>query len=487
MSAEKEIDLDQYDISREEYERRLQEKVQEVMERKLEQDDGARVSRRRFLKALGLGAGTVGLSSFGASLFKLTSPSKKSSVNADQVGGLDVMVDTLSNRPAAGQSGRLFYSSSGDGIYYDNGSSWVQVSKAAPIPVDEVTTDVVLNGQTVDLKVYEDTTGDGAADNTETVSVSNGTNTYTLNNLSGGSGNDYWVEWQISTSSDTAATPKANSVQLKNVGTWETAAEWDSAQSESGVVHESVSNTSNNDASGVKKGYSISSPLYSSSLIGYWPLQEGSGSTAYDFSGNNNDGTVNGSPVAGGTGPLGVSSYSFDGSTDYISLPFRPSGQTAFTVSAWIKLNTHKLNRIWMHGKDSNYSYSALTVNSSGIPGVSFEDAQSDGVSASASSSISTGQWYMLTGTFDSGTATMYVDAVQVGSGTNTAVGSVDQIETTSDATTIGRECEFSENFFNGIISDVRLYNRALSASQIQTMYDVVTTQGSLTTAAKTS
>jgi len=47
----------------------------------------------------------------------------------------------------------------------------------------------------VDLVVYEDTSGDGNADNQASTSMSDGTTTYTLSGFTGGAGNEYW--WEV--------------------------------------------------------------------------------------------------------------------------------------------------------------------------------------------------------------------------------------------------------------------------------------------------
>lgn len=58
----------------------------------------------------------------------------------------------------------------------------------------EVSSDFTLNNQDLTLTVYEDTTGNGEADNREKVSLSSGTNTYSLDKIQGDSSNEYWIE-----------------------------------------------------------------------------------------------------------------------------------------------------------------------------------------------------------------------------------------------------------------------------------------------------
>jgi hypothetical protein len=57
-----------------------------------------------------------------------------------------------------------------------------------------ISSDFTLNNQNAELTVYEDLTGNGTADNTETVQLQNGTTSYDLSNLQGGEGNTYWIQ-----------------------------------------------------------------------------------------------------------------------------------------------------------------------------------------------------------------------------------------------------------------------------------------------------
>lgn len=55
----------------------------------------------------------------------------------------------------------------------------------------------ISDTSSIDLTVYEDTTGDGNADNTEKIDAQNGAKLFTLDNLVGGGGNDYWFDAQL--------------------------------------------------------------------------------------------------------------------------------------------------------------------------------------------------------------------------------------------------------------------------------------------------
>jgi len=93
--------------------------------------------------------------------------------------------------------------------------------------------------------------------------------------------------------------------------------------------------------------YSISSVLAlglvlteaaDASLVGYWTFDEGSGRVAYDYSGQGNDGTIEGDPqwVPGKLG----GALQFDGDDDQIQLKsvFTTLGSASNTVAVWIKV-----------------------------------------------------------------------------------------------------------------------------------------------------
>jgi len=62
-----------------------------------------------------------------------------------------------------------------------------------------------------------------------------------------------------------------------------------------------------------------------------------------------------------------------------------------------------------------------------------------------------------------------YVNGVLVNSRDNGAGGTGDTI----NGFMIGRNTLIAENYFNGLIDDVRVYNRALSASEVKQLYNM--------------
>lgn len=254
--------------------------------------------------------------------------------------------------------------------------------------------------------------------------------------------------------------------------TWETATEWDNATSESGVVHESVANTDHSDDTIVKKGHSIANPYQSLDLIGYWPLHEDSGSVANDFSGNANDGNISG-PTLGVTGLLGTTAYSFDGTDDYVGLPSYGTPST-YTIMFWSNLDTHGSNN-----QQITMSDGPKFLLRSETDGNQYMYHRESGNWANISAPSSTGAWIFWAATYDGSTLRLYKN------GTETANVSAGAVQSGTNQNAIGADPANNQFYTAGDITMVRYSNAALTASDIQYLYDVVNTAGTLTTATK--
>lgn len=68
----------------------------------------------------------------------------------------------------------------------------VTVDGTSVWPGEELVIDATLNSGSATLIVYEDTNQDGVAENSQTYTVLDGNNSYNVDSLTGGSGNDYW-------------------------------------------------------------------------------------------------------------------------------------------------------------------------------------------------------------------------------------------------------------------------------------------------------
>jgi len=207
-----------------------------------------------------------------------------------------------------------------------------------------------------------------------------------------------------------------------------------------------------------------------SNLTAWWKFDEGSGSTAVDSSGSGKNGNETNSPsyVAG---KIGAHALSFNGSTSYVDIPSLTVTYSAFTVSAWIKpsnINNGDNPRIVADDHtDSDDKGFQLMYNNGGATG--FFDVGNGTTEGRAtwSQQLANGTWYLYTGVYDGSYVYAYINGVLVAttsySGGAIAAGSVD--------VNIARNAQYSGDYFPGAIDEVRIYNRALSSTDVAQLY----------------
>jgi hypothetical protein len=208
-------------------------------------------------------------------------------------------------------------------------------------------------------------------------------------------------------------------------------------------------------------------------LVGYWPMDEGSGSAAHDASGNNNTGTI--TIGASGTqttvsqawtngipGRVG-NSLNFDGTDDYVdSISKSPYLSVSnWTLAAWIKLTTPATTLAVYNGNNcAGYGFGVIGSELYGLFGCV---AWIDGLQ-----SISTGQWFYVVMTRDNLTTRFYINGTST-SATSTLTPIIPASQFSIAAMYYGGPPSY---FFPGRIDDVRIYSRALSATEVQNLYN---------------
>jgi fibronectin type 3 domain-containing protein len=195
-------------------------------------------------------------------------------------------------------------------------------------------------------------------------------------------------------------------------------------------------------------------------LIGYWKFDEGSGTTAVDSSGNNNTGTLVNSPTWVAPGKVGPADLLFTAAnTQLVSVSDAASldPTNGLTISAWVNAGNWSGNRRILQKGDGDNQYRLLAEG-----GVLKFDLS--GVGTLTTTLPTAGTWVHVAGTWNGSTMVIYFNGVskasQAASGTN---------GTTSNALTIGAKNGSSTagDYFQGMLDDVRVYNRGLSASEI--------------------
>jgi hypothetical protein len=200
--------------------------------------------------------------------------------------------------------------------------------------------------------------------------------------------------------------------------------------------------------------------------VGHWKLDETEGTVASDSSGNGNNGTVYGNPVWRSAGGWLAGALEFDGRGDYVKVE-RPTGlnfaPASFSVSAWIypHVTTGQYRGIVEYDRDSlNGNRFGLWLDSQGR--VHFRVGQNTWQSVN---SVKANQWCHVAGVFDTATQAMkiYVDGV-LGA---TATHQKGYTSPTQATLVIGARGSMDDEYFDGLIDDVRVYKAALTADEM--------------------
>jgi hypothetical protein len=212
-------------------------------------------------------------------------------------------------------------------------------------------------------------------------------------------------------------------------------------------------------------------------LVAYYPFN----GNANDESGNGNDGVVNGAALTSDRfGSIG-NAYQFNGTSDYIlcsnsNLPF---GNSSRTFSAWFKLSQSQGYSDWysIFSYGGNDYYGELNdilvgnLNESSIELNTHENFYQTPILNGLFDS-----WQHLVVTYSNESITgvsIYLNGTIV-QNVNVNNAGLDQIQTSnSNPLMIGRSnVMYASNFyFNGLLDDMAIYNRALSPSEIQQLY----------------
>ncbi|MGD9162924.1 MAG: hypothetical protein PVG39_31245, partial [Desulfobacteraceae bacterium] len=216
----------------------------------------------------------------------------------------------------------------------------------------------------------------------------------------------------------------------------------------------------------------------SSSLVGWWKLDETSGLTAVDSSIFGNDGTLenmSGNEWTGGT--LG-GALEFDGDNDYVDLPIGDviNSLTDCTITSWVNWTGlgNDWQRIWDFGSNE-YENMYLCPNSASghIQFAITLGSWMDEDQTITSDVLPTG-WHHTVVIIDSANSshTIYLDGEFAAENTS-ARYTPSNLGKTKD-NMLGRSQYSSDPYFNGIIDDVRIYNRVLEPEEIAQLYDVL-------------
>ncbi|MFC1620616.1 LamG-like jellyroll fold domain-containing protein, partial [Candidatus Neomarinimicrobiota bacterium] len=219
-------------------------------------------------------------------------------------------------------------------------------------------------------------------------------------------------------------------------------------------------------------------------LIAYYPFN----GNANDASGNGYHGSVNGAALTADRFGNANGAFSFDGVDDYIYVPANgelsfDAATESYSVAVWFRINAFTNNFGDLHiikdrevGTNSWQSYS-LAVNNESNPEASRKRLQNgiwngayDSYLVRTADTLQANRWYYGVSAVKAGEVSqLYLDGLL-----KDALSIVDITDTKGNTggITIGAGAYPSGlQHFNGDISEVRIYNRALSATEINSLY----------------
>jgi RHS repeat-associated protein len=208
-----------------------------------------------------------------------------------------------------------------------------------------------------------------------------------------------------------------------------------------------------------------------SGLVAAYDFDEGSGTTAADVSGSGNTGTLLG-PTWSTTGRRG-GALSFDGVNDRVTIPDASSLDltTGVTLMAWVRPaggETDWRTVVLKESASEGFSYALYATDGTGVPGAYLRQGSQDTSVLSNHHPPRTERWTHLAATYDGSAFTFYVN----GKAQNSASVS-GSITTGSGVLDIGGNSIWGE-WFHGLIDEVRVYSRGLSASEVALEMDGV-------------
>ena len=226
----------------------------------------------------------------------------------------------------------------------------------------------------------------------------------------------------------------------------------------------------------------VPSYVPSNGLVGYWPFS----GNANDVSGIGNNGTNNGATLTADRFGNDNSAYSFDGTTNYISVINNSSlNPTSITISGWINSNSNavdtqngargivtKWNQIQDCGGDgANFNVQLSYFDNVNV--FALATSQNNQITNALKSStdvIGLNAWKHFVFTHEplSGQK-LYIDGILIGS--NNVLG--DLCATTNNLYFGADKFNFGLwRYFNGKLDDIGVWNRALTQQEITNIYN---------------
>lgn len=160
----------------------------------------------------------------------------------------------------------------------------------------------------------------------------------------------------------------------------------------------------------------------------------------------------------------GHTAFSFDGTDDYLKLPYHAGDMKEMTFAAWVKGgSTTKNQHIFDFGNGTDECFFLTPTNGSRMRFEIKKDGVTQGLDATTT--LGTGTWKHVAVTVGANEVAIYINGAKNASTTGITLRPSD-IEPIMSY--LGRSQSISDPAFKGLMSDVRLYNYVLSADEVK-------------------
>ena len=194
----------------------------------------------------------------------------------------------------------------------------------------------------------------------------------------------------------------------------------------------------------------------------------GSGTTWTDLSGRGNNGTFGASTAAPTYNSANGGSIVFDGTNDRVSTNYKPSGARSYFI--WVKFSslTHP-SGYQLTGTQEVNAYTYIGIENGG--GIYYYAGASTG--GNIGNPVTVNTWVNLGfALFPDGSRRVYKNGIEIHYNTG-GLGGTATLEFS-----VG--CINTDHFITGNIAQVSIYNRALSAAEIQQNYNALKSRFSI-------
>ncbi len=190
----------------------------------------------------------------------------------------------------------------------------------------------------------------------------------------------------------------------------------------------------------------------------------------WQFDGSLYDNTVNFMDCAHPATPTfstehksGDQALSFDGTNDYLQLPYEAADMEAMTITMWVNFQSEKSwSRLFDFGNGTN-QYMFLSPNNGSVMRFAIKNGGDE--QQISCTKLATSTWKHVAVTLENGRGVIYVDGEEAGSNNSMTITPADFRPSLNY---IGRSQFSGDPLFKGYIDDVRIYNYALTQNQVK-------------------